>query len=149
MFEYIFLIGIALVVIPLVYFMNKKWKMKSPILAITIIGLLTSLTGIFISQAFPFYYTILTMFGLAFVLSVLLDKYLNEKAAMTVEKNTIEVDKLPIETEQDVGVKLETAATKEVNDVVESQIEDDLANWMFSDQDDIVTPDKERVSSGE
>jgi len=151
MFEYIFLIVLALIIIPLVYLVSVKRKIKSPVVAMMIIGLFIATTGIFIGHNFPFYYTIFIMFGLSFALSVLLDKRVS---GIAVTKDLHHEDVFVEEPKGKIGshqfIEEESSATVEEEDIIiDKSTDDDLENWMSDTQKKKIRPEEGRDRSGE
>jgi len=149
MVEYIFLLALALIIIPVVYWLSAKKKVASSVPIIIGGGFVVAIVGVFVGQNFPFYYTVLIMLGLAFAISVLLDKRL---AKNNTEKPLMheQLENKPLaETEIETSVQSEVAATEELEDsTMNKTTEDDLELWMTTIQEDIIIPEEEDIRSG-
>jgi len=104
----------------------------------TIAGLFISIIGLLMQGIFDPPYVLLAMFGLAFAVSVLLDKRFEVKV-VTVSESPVEID-IPREIINTIHIDAneETAASvnKDVDFAMEP-IEDDLNRWMSVNLDEI------------
>jgi len=104
----------------------------------TIAGLLISIIGLLMQGTFDPPYVLIALFGLAFAVSVLLDKR-SKTEAKTVTGRPVVKD-IPREIINTIRIEVneETAASvnKDVDFAMEP-IEDDLNRWMSGDLDEI------------
>lgn len=145
MTQYIILLFIAIIVLPIAFVLSANKTIAKAVPFIALVGTLIAFAGIFISRSFPFYYTVLIMFGLAFAFSVLVDKRQSSKKAVDKPIPENKKDKPQVESELEQFVKMEeTAATIEEDDfIVENPVDEDLKLWMSDDLE------KEHISDGE
>jgi len=151
MLDYLLLLLIAIIVIPIFFMLSAKNKIARSVPFIIIIGVLVALTGIFIDQNFPYYYTIFIMIGLAFALSVLLDKRLAGKAVVKdLHHEKFLVGEPQGEMASQQFIEEESAATVEEEDIIiDKSTDDDLENWMSDTQKKKIRPEEGRDRSGE
>ena len=140
MVKYIILLVCALIVFPvLIYFVRRK-SLSNWIISSTFAGLLISIIGLIMQETFNPLYVLLAMFGLAFALSVLLDKRSKQDGVVKLKRQSVK-DKLPVPVESyREGGDSETAASLDEEDVFTSQpIEDDLSQWMTVNREESET----------
>ncbi len=137
MVTYIFLLVIAIIVFPIVIYIVRRRNMGNWIILGTLMGLFISITGLVMQQTFSPLFVLIVMFGLAFAVSVLLDKQTKNSGAVKF-KNKLEEDKLPaiVGAHQDSGSEKTAASFEEYGSIIKP-IEDDLTRWMTADKDEI------------
>ena len=81
--EYIILLVAAILALPLLMYIVRRKRISNRVLLGTIAGLFISLIGLVMQGAFDPPYVLVAMFGLAFAVSVLLDKW-SKPQAVTV-----------------------------------------------------------------
>jgi len=104
----------------------------------TIAGLLISIIGLLMQGAFDPPYVLIAMFGLAFAVSVLLDKRSKTEAKTVTERPMVkDIPREIINTIRiDVNEEIAASVNKDVDFAVEP-IEDDLYRWMSVNLDEI------------
>jgi len=104
----------------------------------TIAGLFISIIGLLMQGAFYPLYVLIVMFGLAFAVSVLLDKLFKPEAVTVAERPVVTDVPRGIINSTRIEANEETAASvnKDVDFAMEP-IEDDLNRWMSGDLDEI------------
>lgn len=150
MFEYIIILIAAIIVVALTFLLIKRKKLQRSSLFIVLSGVFIALVGSYIGQNFPFYYTLIAMFGLAFALSVLLDKQFAGKEAVVEEELMLEIlDKRDEESELQRFIKEDEAATIEEDIQIPEPTDKDEEMWMSDTLTDIIIPEEEEeVRSG-
>lgn len=150
MLNYIIISITALMAFPFALLLIKKGRIPRSSLFFIASGLVVALIGILIGQNYPFYYSVLLMFGLAFIFSVLLDKRLvkNEVIEKVQKESDKNMEREDSELEQFVKME-ETAATIEEDEFnVENPVDEDLKLWMSDDLEKEYIPDGEEVNRG-
>jgi hypothetical protein len=133
MLKYIILLVIAIIVFPIVIYIVRRRNLGNWIILGTLTGLFISIMGLVMEQTFSPLFVLIAMFGLAFAVSVLLDKRTKQNGAVKF-KNKWEEDKVPaiVGAYQDSGIK-KTAASLEEDGSIIKAIDDDLNRWMTAD----------------
>jgi len=120
----------------------------------TIAGLFISIIGLLMQGAFDPPYVLIAMFGLAFTVSVLLDKRFELKAVTVSERPVVKdipreiINSIRIDTNEEIAASV----YKEVDFMMEP-IEDDLNQWMSANREEIESGqsefyDREESSDG-
>ena len=140
MVKYIILLIGALIVFPVLIYIVRRKSLGNWIIPSTFAGLLISIIGLIMQETFNPLYALLAMFGLAFALSVLLDKRFKQDGAVKLKQQS-EKDQLPAPVESYRGdVENETVASLDEEYVFTSQpIEDDLSQWMTVNREESET----------
>ena len=125
--EYIILLVAAILVLSIVIYLVRRKRISNRILLGTIAGLFISFIGLLMQGAFDPLYVLVAMFGLAFAVSVLLDKRSEPEAVTVTERPVVKDIPREIINSNLINANEEIAATvnKELDFAVEP-IEDDL-----------------------
>lgn len=136
--EYIILLVAAILALPLLMYIVRRKRISNRVLLGTIAGLFISLIGLVMQGTFDPPYVLVAMFGLAFAVSVLLDKRSGPEVG-TVPKLPV-VKGIPSEiiNSNRINANDELAASvdKDVDFGMEP-IEDDLNQWISADREEI------------
>ena len=87
--EYIILLVAAILVLPIFMYLVRRKSISNRVLLGTIAGLFISIIGLLMQGIFDPPYVLLAMFGLAFAVSVLLDKRSEPKAVTVSERPVV------------------------------------------------------------
>lgn len=154
MVKYIILVVGALIVFPVLIYIVRRKNLGKWIIPSAFAGLLISIIGLIMQESFNPLYVLVAMFGLAFVLTVLLDKRSKQDGAVKLKQLT-EKSKLsvPLESYREAA-NVETAASMEEDRFTIQPIEDDLSRWTTADPEESKTRkseenDRKGGSSGE
>ena len=136
--EYIILLVAAILVLSILMCLVRWKRISNRILLGTIAGLFISFIGLLMQGAFDPLYVLVAMFGLAFAVSVLLDKRSEPEAVTVTERPVVKDIPREIMNSNLINANEEIAATvdKEVDFAVEP-IEDDLNRWMSVNREEI------------
>jgi len=119
------------------YLVRRK-RISNRILLGTIAGLVISFIGLLMQGKFDPPYILVAMFGLAFAVSVLLDKRTKPEAVTVFERPVVKDIPREIINSNRINANEEIAASvnKEVDFAMEP-IEDDLNQWMSANREEI------------
>jgi len=136
--EYIILLVAAILALPIFIYLVRRKRLSNRVLLGTIAGLLISIIGLLMQGAFDPPYVLIAMFGLAFAVSVLLDKRSKTEAKTVTERPMVkDIPREIINTIRiDVNEEIAASVNKDVDFAVEP-IEDDLYRWMSVNLDEI------------
>jgi len=136
--EYIILLVAAILALPIFIYLVRRKRLSNRVLLGTIAGLLISIIGLLMQGTFDPPYVLIAMFGLAFAVSVLLDKRSKTEAKTVTERPMVkDIPREIINTIRiDVNEEIAASVNKDVDFAVEP-IEDDLYRWMSVNLDEI------------
>ncbi|KAA0965343.1 hypothetical protein FQ087_03275 [Sporosarcina sp. ANT_H38] len=142
--EYIILLVAAILSFPIVIYIVRRKRISNRFIVGTIAGLCISFIGLIMQGAFDPLYVLAVMFGLAFAVSVLLDKRSEPEVVIVSERPVVKVIPREITKSNRINANEEIAATvnKEVDFAMEP-IEDDLNLWMSANREEIDSGQKE------
>lgn len=130
MLEFIIILIAAIIVISLTFWLISRKKMQRSSLFSILSGLVIAIIAIFVGNNFSFYYTILVIFGLAFAISVLLDKRLSAKREVKEPINFKEIEEESLEEIELQRFLKEETPVAEDDLVIEETSDDDLEMFM-------------------
>lgn len=136
--EYIILLVAAIISLPIVIYLVRRKRINNRILLGTMAGLFIAVIGLLMQGAFDPIYVLVVMFGLAFAVSVLLDKRSEPEAVTVSERPAVKDIPREIINTNRINANEEIAASvnKEVDFAMEP-IEDDLNQWMSANREEI------------
>lgn len=136
--EYIILLVAAILSLPIVIYLVRRKRISNRVLLGTMAGLFIAVIGLLMQGAFDPLYVLVAMFGLAFAVSVLLDKR-SEPEAVTVSERPVvkDIPREIINTNRiNANEEIAASVNKEVGFAMEP-IEDDLNQWMSANREEI------------
>ena len=134
MLKYIILLITAVLVFPILIYIIRRYSIGNWIILGTFAGFVISMIGLVMQESFNPFYVLLVMFGLAFAISVFLDKRPKKNGAFNTRTLPKKAELISIAESNIVAGIQETAASRveEYDNVIQS-IDDDLNNWMSMD----------------
>ncbi|MBO0587099.1 hypothetical protein [Sporosarcina sp. E16_8] len=142
--EYIILLVAAILALPILIYIVRRKRISNRFVLGTIAGLCISFIGLVMQRIFDPPYVLVAMFGLAFAVSVLLDKR-SEPEAVTVSEHPVVKD-IPREiihsTRIDANEELAASVDKDIDFSMEP-IEDGLNQWMSANREEIESEQSE------
>ncbi|WP_438298184.1 hypothetical protein [Sporosarcina sp. FA15] len=142
--EYIILLVAAILGLPIVMYLVRRKRISNRILLGTMAGLFIAVIGLLMQGAFDPLYVLVVMFGLAFSVSVLLDKRSEPETVSVSERPVVKDIPREIINTNHINANEEIAASvnKEVDFAMEP-IEDDLNQWMSANREEIESEQSE------
>jgi len=136
MLKYIILLVIAVLVFPILIYINRRYSIGNWIILGTFAGLVISIIGLVMQESFSPLNVLLVMFGLAFAISVLLDKRPKKNGAFNTKTRPKKVELTTnVESNYDASIQETAASRVEEDNYVIQPIDDDLNKWMSTDGD--------------
>ncbi|WP_421102756.1 hypothetical protein ACOKXV_07905 [Sporosarcina psychrophila] len=136
--EYIILLVAAILALPIVIYLVRRKRISNRILLGTMAGLFIAVIGLLMQGVFEPLYVLVAMFGLAFAVSVLLDKR-SEPETVTISERPVVKD-IPREiintNRSNANEEIAASVNKEIDFAMEP-IEDDLNQWMSANREEI------------
>ncbi len=130
--KYLILCLAAVIVFPLLFMLVKRSKVEKWVFTASVSGFLIAVVGLLMQNLFELISVVVVLFGLVFVMTVLLDKRM-KRIEQTANENQINRST----TANLRGKELieEVVVTTEAKEEITLQpIEEDLARWMVANQ---------------
>ncbi|MBO0601335.1 hypothetical protein I2483_06650 [Sporosarcina sp. E16_3] len=136
--EYIILLVAAILALPILMYIVRRKRISNRVLLGTIAGLFISLIGLVMQGTFDPPYVLVVMFGLAFAVSVLLDKRSEPEVGTVPELPVVKGIPSEIINSNRINANEELVASvdKDVDFGMEP-IEDDLNQWISANREEI------------
>ena len=137
--KYIILLVTTILVFPILLYIVRRKRISNQVIVGAIAGLVISIIGLVMQGTFDPLYVLVAMFGLAFAVSVLLDKRSEPKAVTVSEQHPVVIDSpREIINSNRINANEEIAASvnQEVDFAMEL-IEDELNPWMSANREEI------------
>jgi dolichyl-phosphate-mannose--protein O-mannosyl transferase len=119
----------AVIVFPLLFMLVKRHKVEKWVFTASVSGFLIAIVGLLMQNLFELISVVVVLFGLVFVMTVLLDKRVEQLANANQMNRSTASDLRGKEVMEEVAV---TAEAKE--EITLQPIEEDLARWMVANQ---------------
>ena len=135
--KYIILLVAAILVFPILMFIVRRKKISNRVLLGIIAGLVISFIGLVMQSTFDSLYVLAVMFGLAFAVSVLLDKRSEPEAVKVFVRPEVKDTPHEIIKSNHINANEELAASVNMEvDFAMEPIEDDLNHWMSANREE-------------
>lgn len=144
---YIILLVAAILALPILLYIVRRKRISNRVLWGTIAGLLIAFIGLVMQGAFDAPYVLVAMFGLAFAVSVLLDKRSEPKVVTVPVRPVIKDTPREIINSNRINANEELAASvNNEEDFTIELIEDDLNQWMSAKREEIESESEQSES---
>ncbi|MCG7336991.1 hypothetical protein MHZ95_17160 [Sporosarcina sp. ACRSM] len=127
--KYLILCLAAVIVFPLLFILMKRHKVEKWVLTASVSGFLIALVGLLMQNLFELISIVAVLFGLVFLITVLLDKRMKKTAnGNQVNRSTAS------DLRQKVGMEEVAVTTEAKEENTLQRIEEDLARWIVAEQ---------------